>query len=144
MKESGHRHKAVDLVGHIATAVGALHEDDADQVFGRVHPPIGAIGAALDETTDRVIAERAKHLAHHLETEAVTHSGAKPAFMEPVCDEVIASTAAAERMRCPFSVPLSSNIWWNRAMSPAVLKRPPSGAGNFGCGIGTRFSPSAS
>src|ERR1035441_10558787 len=73
----GHRHKAVDLVSHIATAVRALHEDDADQVFRRIHPSIGAIGAALYETTDRVISKRAKHLADHLETEAVTHSGGK-------------------------------------------------------------------
>ena len=29
-------------------------------------------------------------------------------------------------------------------MSPAVLKRPPSGAGNFGGGMETRFSPLAS
>ena len=64
--------------------------------------------------------------------------------MEPVCEVVIASTAAAERMRCPSSVPLFNIIWWNRAMSPAVLKRPPSGAGNFAWAMGTRCSPSVS
>src|SRR5258708_36399615 len=75
-----HRQKAIDLIGYVAAPIGALHQNDADQVFSRVHPRVGTIGAAFDETADRVIAESAERLTHHLETEAVTHSRSKARF----------------------------------------------------------------
>src|SRR5260370_25001683 len=75
-----HRQQAVDLVGYIAVPIGALHQNDADQVFSRVHRRVGTISAAFDEAADRVIAESAERLTHHLETKAVTHSWSKARF----------------------------------------------------------------
>src|ERR1039457_3323346 len=77
---NGHCHKAIDFVSNISTTVGTLHEDDAYQVFGWVHPPVGPIRAALYKTANRVIAESAKNLTDHLEAKSVPHAGSKTRF----------------------------------------------------------------
>src|ERR1039457_3387954 len=80
---NGHCHTAIDFVSNISPTVGTLHEDDAYQVFGWVHPPVGAIRAALYKTANRVIAESAKNLTDHLEAKSVPHAGTKPPFHGP-------------------------------------------------------------